>query len=247
MFGLSPKTAWGFFAILVCFAGLVAFGNSVAPQTTPVSAEDAPLGMASAISNAAIGAPIEGAPETPAPMPQIAGVAMAAPDDGNLTKRLASIIGKSIVDRNPKGPQDGTFVLQDSQKMAREAADSAINGFDTASFLPVVGPGDILTDETTTENDYRMQIGQTIDAWKGGFSPPNPQTALPERLAAFARHYGDLADALRKIPVPPGLANEHEDALRSVLGRKKMLEVAAGYDTDPVYALVALKALKASP
>ena len=247
MFGLSIKTAWGFFAILVCFAGLVAFGNSVAPETTVIPAGDASPGTASAISNAAIGAPIENAPEAPAPMPQIAGTTGAAPDDGNLTKRLASIIGKSIVERNPKGPQDGTFVLQDSQKMASEAADSAISGFDAATFLPAVGPGDIITDETTTESAYRAQIAQAINAWKTGFAGPDPETALPERLTAFARHYGDLADALRKIPVPPLLAGEHEDVIRSVLGRKKMLEVAAGYDADPVYALIALKALKTSP
>ncbi len=239
MFGLSTKTAWGFFVILGIFTALVIFGNTISSKKITKILPTPPEQVMANISDGVIGEPL------PAPREETIN-GNGEPentnrDDGNLTKHLASIIGKSIVDRNPKGPQDGSFVVQDTEKITADAVGETIKNFDASRFMPTILPTDIIIDATMSEATYRAAIKKIITDKEVNFIP-NPDATPTERLTAIARHYGELADALKKIPVPPTLATEHEQILRLALAKKTMIETAANYDTDPIYALVALKA-----
>ncbi len=246
MFGLSTKSAWGFFAILGIFTGLVAFGNSITPTQHPETAgaiETKTPADDGNLSANLIGAP---SPMTQETTPDTDGnpaeKATNDASDDNLTKKLASVIGKGIVDRNPKGPQDGNFVVQSTENAATDAVEAAIKNFDARRFVPDVLPSDIVIDTTVSEAAYRATITKTLKDIEGGFvsSQADP---LTDRLIAIATYYGTIAEALKKIAVPPSIVIEHTTALRLALGKKVMTEAVAQYETDPVYAMVALKTL----
>ncbi len=243
MSGLKAKAGLLFFVCIGIFTGLVAFGNFIAPKKINALPEKQDFSGTAQITDS-----LQNAIGDPTPLSELRGAsepangtAPSTSDTGNnLTQNLASLIGKSIVDKNPEGPAGDNLTVMGADGMADAAVEESMKHFNPAYFSPDVLRGELAVDDTQTAAAYRAAAAKII-ADNESLPPPVAGTPVAEKMKTLAKRYGDEADALRALAVPPALVAEHMNAIRIAEGRRRILEAVADYENDPIYAMLALK------
>ncbi len=243
MFGLTSKTAWVFLTILGIFVGIVAFGNIVGPRTTSLAQAPSEPIVPKTSDNSVIGDVIaQPPPSDPSVSPE--STAMKTPDaePGNLTKSLASMIGKSIVEKNPEGPKNDTFTVEGTESMVDRMLTASSTTLDLTRFSPAPSEISFTTDASATEGAYRSAVA----AIRANQAIPiaTASMSVEDAMNALAHDYEAAANKLRAVSAPPTLAGEHRSLIISLLTKKRMLEAAAHYNADPAYAILVLNALE---
>lgn len=229
-----------FFVSAGIFAGIVVFGNTVARDKINSVKEKSGSAEATRKSNPVedlIGETVsiieEASVETaPAATPQ-------KTTNGNLTESVASLIGKSIVDKNPEGPVGDNLTLMGADGMADAAVAESLKHFNPAYFAPEIPRSDITVDDAQTASTYRAAAAK-IAMEAESYAPP-ANASIKEQMTAYAKNYAVAASALYALPVPSALATEHMQTIRIAVGKQRVLEAAADYENDPIYAMLALK------
>lgn len=159
---------------------------------------------------------------------------------GNLTQSLASLIGKSIIDKNPEGPAGDNLTVMGADGMADAAVEESMRHFNPAYFSPDVLRSELTIDDTQTAAVYRAAVAKIITEAE---SLPLPAAGTPvaEKMKTLSKRYKDEATALRALAVPSALITEHMQVIRIAEGRGRILEAVADYENDPIYAMLALK------
>ncbi len=238
MFGLTSKTAWVFLIVLGFFAAIVAFGNAVGPPKTAVMYTPPETSREKISDDLAIGKPI---PEPSSATSSEGSVFAAATSlDGNLTKNLATIIGKGILDRNPDGPKDGMITVGGIDTITDQLLAELSHNPNPSRFIPPANTIAIIIDNSAKESEYLLATSRVLTEAANGPSP-DPTAPIAEQMAYIANEYRKFADTLMTIPTPPTHAAEHREKISLILGKEKMFEAAANYDKDPLYALIALE------
>lgn len=240
MSGLKAKAGLLFFVSAGIFIGLVVFGNTAAsrirrpaPEENAVSANQTANSLENAIGTEAA---LPDAAETGSVPTQTA----EASGSTNLTRSLASLIGKNIVNKNPEGPAGDSLTVMGADALADSAITESLTRFNPAYFSPEISVSEMTVDNAQTTAEYRAAAEKIISDTE---SLPMPAAGTPvaEKMKTLAKRYGDEAAALRALPVPQALATEHLKAIRIAEGRRRILEAVADYENDPIYAMLALK------
>ncbi len=239
MFGLTSKTAWVFLTILGIFIGIVAFGNAVGPRTADLAQVPSAPSITRTADNGAIGDLIPAQP--PAPIPETA-AASGSTDTANLTQSIASLIGQSIVEKNPEGPKNDAFTVEGTERMVDRMLAASPTALDLSRFAPTPDEVAFFTDASARESAYRSAASAALSLESPALADPN--ASIAKTMNALAERYGAAANRLRSVAVPPNLAEEHRALIVSLLTRKRMFEAVADYDKDPVYALLVLDTLE---
>jgi hypothetical protein len=215
------------------FAGVVAFGNFIAPAPkTPDSRAPLAAASASALAEATITEPL--------PPPQPAG-GLAPDADGNFTNNLAAFVSKNLISMNPEGPVNDNFTVKDAEVFAARAIQASVAGFNPAYFTnPEVEISRFAVRAGGDAAAYRAAATAIITGAERDFAP-NDRDPMAAQMRALAAQYAAASDALYALSVPAGLENEHARNLRAMLGKQRVLEAMAHYESDPVYASLALK------
>jgi len=230
--GLFIKVGLGF-AIALVFA-IVIFGNLVAPPRTFTLAA----------------APDSLAHTTPSLSPLVAESnqftqSTNAPDH-NLTKNLASFVGKTILDLNPEGPREESLTVHDIQAIAAKALDESKKNFDASYFSPTIPADEVTVNATQTPELYRAAAQEIITDIETTFQP-DTAISLAEQFSALAARYRTAVLHLKALPAPPDLVSEAQKNIASALRKQRILETAASYDQDPIHAFLALQLWKTNP
>ena len=242
MLGLKAKAGLLFFVCAGIFVGIVVFGNTVARNAMH---EDTKKGVGTSAPQAndtlqnAIGEPTPIRKEISAEVAQ--GSAVAA-TDANLTRNLAALIGKNIVDKNPEGPVEDNLTVMGADGMADIALAESLKNFNPAYFSPEILRSELTIDTTQSATTYRTETEKIITETETQ-APPSINDPVASQMAEFARRYKAQAAALYALPVPDGLVPEHMKAIRIALGKQRIFEAIADYENDPLYAMLALKLL----
>ena len=243
MSGLKAKASLLFFVSAGIFVGLVVFGNTVARNTIPVGPEKQTGSEIGRIDNSlqnAIG------PTSPLGLlgtgePENIETALASTNtSANLTRNLASLIGKSIVDKNPEGPTGDNLTVLGADGMANIALAESMKSFNPAYFSPEILQSELLIDNAQSAAAYRTEAERIITEMETQ-TPPSINAPIASQMAEFAKRYKAQVAALRALAVPPALVPEHMKALRIALGKERIFEAIADYENDPIYAMLALK------
>lgn len=248
MLGLKAKAGLLFFVSAGIFIALVTFGNLIAPKKIAHTQEKNDVSqsaqMADALQNT-IGDSAESA--TPASSQRERGesapeVPLTPTNDtnNNLTQTLATLIGKSIVDKNPEGPTNESLSVTGADAMADTALAESLKRFNPAYFSPEIAQSEITISTTQDPATYRAATAQILQDTE---SQPLPPVSDPvaSQMKALAARYAAEAGELRALAVPPALVEDHIKSLRVALGKQRILETVADYENDPIYAMLALK------
>lgn len=221
-----------FLASSLVFGALVVFGNSITPRIAPRPPEKTiALEVPRAIDP--IGDPIM-ATATP--------VDISAPRP-NLTDTIASMIGRSIALKNPEGRKDGVLTVEETEEIANEALTASLDTSILSRLTPADDEITVLVDPSANELSYRAAADDALGEAAAAFTP-DPNLPIARQMTAFSEFYGTMARKLAAIPVPARLQNLHRDAIRSATIKQRAFAAVAEYDTDPVYALLAIKTIK---
>lgn len=236
MLGFASKRVLIFLASSLVFVMLIVFGNSITPPNTPNTRPEiayAPPHNAPPDASDIIGNPI-----TAETIPS--GVNFSRP---NLTDTIASLIGKSIALKNPEGPKEGVLTVEETEEIANEALTASLDTSIISRLTPSDSEIPVIIDGATDELSYRARVDLAIGETAGVFVP---DTTLPIRaqMTALSETYGAMARKLAIIPAPARLADLHRGMIRSATVKQRAFAAVAEYDTDPVYALLAIKTIK---
>jgi hypothetical protein len=241
--GLKAKAGLLFFVCAGIFVGLVVFGNTVARNEIHTDSEKKAdlnvLPTTNSLQNA-IGEPVPIATET---QPEIMPIGtLTANSDTNLTRNLAALIGKNIVDKNPEGPLGDNLTVMGADGMADAAITESMKNFNPAYFSPEILQSELVIDSAQSAATYRTEAEKIIMETETQ-TPPPTSDPVASQMAEFAKRYKAQVTALRALPVPSSLVTEHMKAIRIALGKQRIFEAVADYENDPIYAMLALKLL----
>ena len=241
--GLKAKAGLLFFVCAGVFVGLVVFGNTVARNEMNTDSEKKADSTAPQAIDSLQNAIGESVPITTEAQPEITPIGtLTANSDTNLTRNLAALIGKNIVDKNPEGPAGDNLTVMGADGMADIAVTESLKNFNPAYFSPEILQSELIIDSTQTAAAYRAEAERII-AETEMQTPPPIGDLIASQMAEFARRYKTQGAALRALPVPSALTTEHMKAIRIALGKQRIFEAVADYENDPIYAMLALKLL----
>ena len=230
-----------FFVSAGIFVGLVVFGNTIARKKIDPAPKKQDFSNTADITDS-LKNPIGEEAPLPAEDTPITTPAKASTPDAstNLTQNLASLIGKSIVDKNPEGPAGDNLNVVGADSMADQAVEESMSHFNPSFFSPEIPQSEITIDNSQTSTTYHAAAAKIIMDSES-LPPPPAGDPVATKMKTLAKRYEDEYSALRSLPVPQSLATEHIKALRIALGRERILEAVADYENDPIYAMLALK------
>ena len=239
MLGLKAKAGLLFFVSAGIFAGVVVFGNTVARDKINSVAEKEVSNVAQKATSLEdlIGETVSIIEET-----AVEAVPTVTPQkitNGNLTESVASLIGKNIVDKNPEGPVGDNLTLMGADGMADAAITESLKHFNPAYFTPEILRGDITVDDAQTVTAYRAAVAKITTETESQTLPAD--ASVKDQMTTYAKNYAVAASGLYALPTPSALVAEHMQAIRIALGKRRILEAAADYENDPIYAMLALK------
>ncbi len=224
--GLNAKIGLGFLIVLGIFIAVVIFGNSIALPAPHIATLENQASVESAL--------LKTAPE------ETRYINPATSENANVTKDLASIVSKDIINRNPEGPQAQKLSVPDAALIAQKALEESTKNFDPSYFNLVVRREEIIINNTQDADTYRAATRQIIADIENNFYPKS-DAPLKDRLNELAKLYENAARDLRALSVPETLAPEHQKIISMVIGKERILETAADYENDPIRAMLALK------
>ncbi len=138
MLGLKAKAGLLFFVSAGIFTGVVVLGNTIAREKIHSTSEkQAP---AEAVQRRELAQNLIG-PTSPLEVdePENINIPTASANASvNLTQNLASLIGKSIVDKNPEGPVGDNLTVMGADGMADAAINESLKQFNPAYFSPEI-------------------------------------------------------------------------------------------------------------
>ncbi len=243
MLGLKAKAGLLFFVSAGIFTGVVVFGNTIAREKIHSTAEKQPLAEAAQRTEPAqnlIG------PTSPLEVdePENINIPTASANASvNLTQNLASLIGKSIVDKNPEGPVGDNLTVMGADGMADAAINESLKQFNPAYFSPEIPQSELRIDDAQTASAYRAEASRII-SMSDSLPPPPISDPVASQMKALAKRYGAEASALYALAVPRALVTEHMTAIQRAVGKERIFEAVADYENDPIYAMLALKLLE---
>lgn len=227
--GLKTKTGLGFIIALGIFIAVVIFGNIITPPAPPTQEAQ----KATALESSA-------AQTLPEPTRYVNPA--TSNEENNATKDIASLTAKQIVDLNPHGTRDNTLRVKNAEAIAEEAFEKSMRDFDPSYFTPDIRQKDIIISKNQDPETYRAAARQIIADITNAFYS-NADDPLKDRLQALAERHKKAAEKLYALTVPEALAAEHQKTIQVIITKERILEKAAGYETDenPVGLLLALK------
>lgn len=240
MLGLKAKAGLLFFVSAGIFTGVVVFGNTIArDKINSITKKEA---LPEAVRKPD---QIENLIGYPAPIPNEISLEnkttqpAQANAAANLTESIASLIGKSIVDKNPEGPVGDNLAVMGADGMADAAVAESLKHFNPGYFTPEILRSDITVDDTQTIAAYRTAVAKII--MEAESQAPSANASVKEQMTVYAKNYAKAASALYALPVPSALIAEHTQAIRIAVGKRRILDAVADYENDPIYAMLVLK------
>lgn len=217
--GLPLKIGLGF--IVALGVGIVVFGNIIAPPKM-VNFEQS--------SEAIRVVPVE---STRYVNPSTSG------RSDNLTKHLASGIGKNIVDLNPEGPLNKKLTVEQAQIIAEKTLNESLQKIDASRFAPLI-PLETVTiaDNSHYTADLAILLKEHTDALR---QKQPTDSSLHDIDTALSVYHHSLAQ-LQQLPTPEKYASKQQSILSILQGQIHALRALQDYENDPIQGLVALQA-----
>ncbi len=166
----------------------------------------------------------------------------------NLTKSLAAVIGRNIVELNPKGPRafdsQGQFLgVAEADDVAEAALAEALKNFDQSSFRPAIDREQIKISDQQTKDSYKKSLAAILE--NHFLNSPLPwRNTSPETAVQIIGTYNVLLNQLYKLPAPPELVDYHRELLSVFTGQKLVLEAFKNSEADPLRAILAAEMVK---
>lgn len=219
--GLPIKIGLGF--LIALLGSIIIFGNFVAPKNT-VSFEKS----------------VEATPVLPPEPTRYVNPVTSEPRD-NLTKNLAGLIGKNIIDLNPEGPLNKKLTVEQAQIIAEKAFTESARNIDPTRFEPTIPLENIMI----ADNDYyraslaiilrehteSLKIQKSTDFWENDID-----AVLPLYQATRIK--------LTQLPTPHEYIPTQQIIMSIIEGQINALKALHDYENDPVQGLVALQSFK---
>ena len=241
MLGLKAKASLLFFVSAGIFTGLVVFGNTVARNKIYSTGEKHPSVDAPQIAESLQNAIGETAPLPTDASAETTPVTVAEADTGtNLTGSLVAFIGRTILDRNPDGPQNGSINVRDANTIAEEAMTQSINTTDLAGFYPILSSIE-LTIGSNAQWTEHVQIA--LRRHISDLKQKKPSESFKDDARAALSVYENTITNVRHITTPTKRIAEQQQLLSLLTGERYALQSVADYESDPIRGMVALRML----
>ena len=240
MLGLKAKAGLLFFVSAGIFVGLVVFGNAIAPKKISPVPEKQDLSTTAQVTDLlqnAIG------PTSPFGLFEA-----SEPKDidtintgANLTRNLASLIGKSIVDKNPEGPQNGNISVANANKITDETIAQSINTADLSNFYPILSSSELLVGPNTNWTEDIQTVFKThINTLKQKI----PSASFKDNAKTASLIYESSISNLKQIITPTERIAQQQQLLSLLMGEQYALQSIEQYESDPIRGIVALHMLQ---
>ncbi len=169
----------------------------------------------------------------------------------NTTNSIVQMISQEILAKNPDGPgPDPRLAVPKAEEVVNNILAKGIKDFDYETLKPQVTDGDI----KITRNADKAALSDYVHAFFAIFSktsgaedaigadPTNPL----ESAGTLADVYGGYEKDLRALPVPEELVAFHKRMIALMAANKKIFDIVAAYESDPMKTVLALQALGAT-
>ena len=168
----------------------------------------------------------------------------------NSTQEVAKIIAEEIIKQNPDGPvtADGIAAINAiaPEELAGKVLNEQMESLDLSSFSPEVNFSAIkitaAIDKTSSENylkNFRAILNNNFGHLGVDFSSPTVRD-----FEILARAYKKTVAEFYTLLVPQKLAVIHSEQIRLMLIQTAIFETLAGFEQDPLKALVAIQLSK---
>lgn len=170
-------------------------------------------------------------------------------DEGaaNLTGNLTAEIAKDIVARNPEGPsniEDEKWInVIEPEKIADLVLADGLKNFHPEDFFPEVKVENLIISNEVKANVYLKSfqdiLNYNFSNQKTDFSKFDAQS-----LNELVTSYNQAIKSFYNLEVPRELVSVHQKEIGLLVGQKKVFEVFANYEADPVRAILAAQVLE---
>lgn len=219
--GLPIKIGLGF--LIAIGVGIVIFGNLVAPKNT-VSFEKS----------------AEATPVLPPEPTRYVNPVTSQPSE-NLTKNLAGLIGKNIIDLNPEGPRDKKLTVEQAQIIAEKAFTESAQRIDPTRFEPVIPLENIMI----ADNDYyRADLAIILREHTESLTIQKPTDSWENDIDAVLPLYQATRIKLTQLPTPHEYIPTQQIIMGIIEGQINALKALHDYENDPMQGLMALQSFK---
>jgi hypothetical protein len=177
---------------------------------------------------------------------RVSRVANAQVIQSNVTEEIAKKIASEITAKNPDGPSllEGKQAISAIDPLALTDAilEEQLSKFNYQDFKPTASQAGLKLVPSTPKalTEYFVSLKGTLGKHAYTLSGANVATANFVALEAAA---GNLAEALRTLPIPAPLAPLHAEEVSLVTAQANIFSALARSEEDPFRALLALQAL----
>jgi|SRR3989344_5096646 len=159
----------------------------------------------------------------------------------NITKDLAGEISKDILVRNPDGPNEidneKWINVANPEQIADLLTEEGLNNFNPKDFQPEIK----LTDLKISNSSAEIYFRTFRDILKHDFENARVDLSSPDLtgISSVIQAYDRAIKNFYNLETPEKLTEIQKKQISLLIGQKKVFEVMANYQNDPVQAYLA--------